>query len=250
MHDTFNGRPLGEERRPPGEAAERPIRRRPLHDEVTERLRDLIVEGRLVPGERVNEAALCERFGVSRTPLREALKVLASEGLVELLPRRGARVAAVRAEDVVQLFEVLGGLERTAAELAAARRSAKGLAALKRLQERIAAHHAAHERQDYFRVNTELHQAIVAQAGNPVLREMHERLMARVRRVRYQALLSQARWDEALGEHVAILEALEAGDAARAGELMHRHVRRTGEVVREALERGSGTAPKAGAEAG
>ena len=76
--------------------------------------------------------------------------------------------------------------------LAAARRTPKGLAALKRLQERIEAHHAAQERQDYFRVNTELHQAIVAQAGNPVLRETHERLMARVRRVRYQALLSQA----------------------------------------------------------
>jgi DNA-binding GntR family transcriptional regulator len=223
---------------------------RALYQDVAERLRQQIFGRELEPGAWIDELKLCAELGISRTPLREALKVLASEGLVELLPRRGARVAAVRAEDVVQLFEVLGGLERTAAELAAARRTAKGLAALKRLQERIAAHHAAHERQDYFRVNTELHQAIVAQAGNPVLREMHERLMARVRRVRYQALLSQARWDEALGEHVAILEALEAGDAARAGELMHRHVRRTGEVVREALERGSGTAPKAGAEAG
>lgn len=215
-------------------AATPPIRRRPLHDEVTERLRDMIVEGELAPGARVNEAALCEQLGVSRTPLREALKILAAEGLVELLPRRGARVATLGAAELGELFEVLSGLERTAAELAAVRASATDLAGLRQLQARIERHHAARNRHDYSHDNHALHEAIVALAGNAVLKEVHERLMTRVRRARYMALLSQERWDESVAEHARILTALEAGDAKRAGELMGQHVARTGEVVRAA----------------
>lgn len=215
--------------------AARPIRRRPLHDEVTERLRDMIVEGRLTPGARVNEAALCEQLGVSRTPLREALKILAAEGLVDLLPRRGARVAGLSATELGELFEVLSGLERTAAELAALRASEADLARLEELQARIEQHHDARNRHDYAHDNHALHETIVALAGNAVLKEVHARLMTRVRRARYMALLSQERWDESVAEHAAILAALAARDARRAGELMHRHVARTGEVVRAAL---------------
>ena len=124
LSNAVNGNPTPG---PPGaeEPATRLIRRRPLHDEAAERLRDMIVEGHLAAGERVNEADLCAQLGISRTPLREALKVLAAEGLVDLLPRRGARIARLGAREVGELFEVLGGLERTAAELAAARVTAK-----------------------------------------------------------------------------------------------------------------------------
>jgi DNA-binding GntR family transcriptional regulator len=237
LPNTINGETVPEHEG--GTAAAPPIRRRPLHDEVTLRLRDMIVEGRLVPGERVNEAALCEQLGVSRTPLREALKILASEGLVDLLPRRGARVAAMGAEELGELFEVLSGLERTAAELAAARVAEEDLARLHRLQERIEQHHAARNRHDYSHDNHALHEAIVALSGNTVLKEVHERLMTRVRRARYMALLSQERWDESVAEHADILAALEARDARRAGEMMHQHVARTGEVVRAALLRGA-----------
>jgi DNA-binding GntR family transcriptional regulator len=223
--------------------AARPIRRRPLHDEVTERLRDMIVEGELAPGERVNEVALCELLGVSRTPLREALKILAAEGLVDLLPRRGARVATLGAGELVELFEVLSGLERTAAELAATRATREDLARLARLQARIERHHAARNRHDYAHDNHALHEAIVKLAGNAVLKEVHERLMMRVRRARYMALLSQERWDESVAEHAGILAALEGGDARRAGELMHGHVARTGDVVRAALASGGEKTP-------
>jgi DNA-binding GntR family transcriptional regulator len=243
LSNAVNGNPTPE---PPGaeQPATRLIRRRPLHDEAAERLRDMIVEGHLAAGERVNEADLCAQLGISRTPLREALKVLAAEGLVDLLPRRGARIARLGAREVGELFEVLSGLERTAAELAAARVTAKDLARLRRLQQRIEQHHQARRRHEYFRENQALHEAIVALSGNVVLKETHARLMVRVRRARYAAILSQERWDESVREHAGILAALEAGDARRAGELMHRHVARTGEVVGAALD--PGTDPRGG----
>lgn len=217
------------------ELGTRLIRRRSLHDEVIERLRDMIVQGQLEAGERVNEAELCDQLGISRTPLREALKVLTSEGLIDLLPRRGARVARLGARELGDLFEVLSGLERTAAELAAARMTGKDFARLRRLQQRIEQHHHAGRRHEYFRENHALHEAIVALADNAVLAETHGRLMARVRRARYAAILSQERWDESVREHAEILAALEARDPRRAGELMHHHITRTGEVMRTAV---------------
>jgi DNA-binding GntR family transcriptional regulator len=212
---------------------------------VTDRLREMIFDGRLVAGERINEAALCAELGVSRTPLREALKVLGSEGLVNLLPRRGARVATLDAHEIGEVFEVLSGLERTAAELAARRMNAAGLARLRQLQQRIEQHHQARRRHEYFCQNDALHETIVALSSNAVLKETHARLLARVRRARYMATLSEERWDESVREHAEILTALETGNARLAGELMQRHVARTGEIVCSKLSaetdfRGSG----------
>lgn len=219
---------------------ERPRRRRiarwSLHQEVTDRLRDMIVEGELVPGERIAEGQLCEEFGVSRTPLREALKVLASEGLVEPIPNRGSRVTPITPEEVEELFEVVSGIERLAGELTAARASDKDLSRLRDMQERMEGHHRSGKRREYYRINEQVHRAVVALADNSVLKATHDTLMMRVRRARYLAILSQDRWDESVREHIAILEALEARDSARTGELIRQHVRRTGEVVRGSLE--------------
>ena len=246
---TINGQLTGEASEASDRAAASVISRRSLHDEVTDRLRDMIVEGKLAAGERVNEAALCEEFGVSRTPLREALKVLASEGLLHLLPRRGARVAGFDAREVREVFEVLGSLERMAAELAAERLTAIDLARLRRLQQRIEQHHRARRRHEYFRQNHALHEAIVALSGNSVLQETHTRLLARVRRARYMAILSGERWEELVREHAEILAALENRNAGLAGKLLHRHVARTGEIVcstlnaKSELDRGRSSAP-------
>jgi DNA-binding GntR family transcriptional regulator len=217
---------------------DRRIRRRPLHAEVTDRLRDMIVEGQLPAGGRINEAAVAEALGVSRTPLREALKVLASEGLVELLPSRGARVARITGVEIGQLFEVISGLERHAAELATRRMTKHDLDKLQGLHRRMERHHAARRRHDYFRLNHEIHNLIVALAGNAILESTHAKLMAKARRGRYLAILSEQRWDEAMAEHQELMAAIAAGDAARAGEVMLRHVRRTGEVVSAALDTG------------
>jgi len=214
-----------------------PIRRRSLHDEATERLRDMIIEGQLTAGNWINELDLCKKLGISRTPLREALKVLASEGLVELVPRRGARVAQLSIRETVDLFEALGALEGIAAEFAAARMSTADIEKLRRLQALIEQQHRAKNRLDYFRDNQTLHEAIVAFSGNSAIAEIHLRLIARVGSARYSAILSESRWNDAVQEHSEILGALERRDARRAGELMRQHVARTGEVVRESLDR-------------
>jgi DNA-binding GntR family transcriptional regulator len=217
------------------EAPPVPIRRRPLHDEAIERIRDMIVEGRLAAGEWINETELCQQLQISRTPLREALKVLATEGLVELVPRRGARVAQLSARELVDLFEALSGIEGLAAELAAARMSRVEFEKLRRLQTRIEQRHMAKDRLAYFHENHELHIAIVRCSGNSAIVDIHARLIARVRRARYQAILSEARWNAAVDEHAQILGALEKRDARQAGELMRAHVAHTGEVVRASM---------------
>jgi DNA-binding GntR family transcriptional regulator len=222
--------------------AERPrrrqVRRQSLHAQAIDQLRDMIVEGELAPGARIGESELCAQLGISRTPLREALKVLASEGLVELLPHRGARVTQVTAEQVGELFEVIAGLEGLAAELAVGRMIERDLERLRGMHDRMAQCHAEQRRHDYFRLNHKMHQLIVALAGNGVLAATHEQLMVRARRSRYMAILSLERWDEAMTEHVELMDALTRRDPEGAGAIWRRHVARTGEVVRAALESG------------
>jgi len=236
-------------RLPRSEPARDAISRRTLHADVTERLREMIVEGELAQGGRVDEKALCARLSISRTPLREALKVLAAEGLVELLPNRGARVTELTAPDVTALFELAAGLERMAAELAAERATARGLDELARLQESMERHHAARRRAEYFRTNQRIHDSVIALAGNDVLAGVHAGLMTRVRRARYQANATRERWDESVAEHRALLAALQARDAGAAGRCMREHVLATGAAVSAVLQpaaRGASGAPAGG----
>lgn len=193
----------------------------------------MIVEGELPPGGRVNEGTLSEQFGISRTPLREALKVLASEGLVELRPNRGTRVSAITPEEVGELFEVVSGIERLAGELAAVRMTERDIERLRALHERMERHYEAGERHDYFHLNQQIHNTIVSLAGNSVLEATHASLMVRVRRARYMAIQSPERWHESVQEHRAIMKALEARDAEATGNLLLHHVRGTGVVVKQ-----------------
>jgi len=208
----------------------RAIRRRSLHRHVTDRLRDMIVENELVAGARIDEKALCDLFEISRTPLREALKVLAAEGLVELLPNRGARVATLTEQDIVELFEVVSGIERMAAELAVDRASDAELAELRRAHDRMVRFHATRRRSDYFRLNHRIHNMVIELSGNELLVETHAQLMAKIRRARFTAILSQERWDQSMREHEALMKALEARDKI-AGEVLRDHVLATGRVL-------------------
>jgi DNA-binding GntR family transcriptional regulator len=210
-------------------------RPRPLHEEVVDRLRDMIIEGELAAGERLHEGSLADRLRVSRTPLREALKLLANEGLVDILPGRGARVSTISPDDIGELFEVISGLERLAAELAAKRMTARDFERLKRMHDRMAAHFAASERREYFALNHRIHVAIVAAAKNATLMATHDALMIKARRGRYTALASEERWQEAMQEHEALMQALAARDGQRAGEILFRHDLRTAETTRALL---------------
>jgi DNA-binding GntR family transcriptional regulator len=212
------------------------IDRPSLHEELVTRLRDLVVEGELPPGTRLNERLLCERFGVSRTPLREAVKVLASEELVELLPNRGAVVTALTSVVLRQLFEVMGALEGLAGELACQRIDDARLAAIRALHYQMLLHHTRAELPEYFRCNQQIHESIVDAAGNAVLASTYRSLSGRIRRARYMANQSQERWDRAVREHGEILKALSARDGRRLSDLLRRHLTNKLEVVIAAIE--------------
>ena len=217
-----------------------PVARATLHDQLVERLRDLIIEGELDPGARVPERALCERFGVSRTPLREALKVLASEGLLELLPHRGATVARLTAHDLDEMFPVMGALEALAGALACARITDQEMAELRALHYQMVLHHTRAELPEYFRLNQAIHELIMDAARNATLSRMYRGLAGRIRRARYVANMSQARWDQAVREHEAILAALEKRDGPALGRLLEEHLRNKCETVRESYLTGPG----------
>ena len=213
-----------------------PIARRSLHDEVIERIRDMIVEGEIAPGARVPEREFCERFGISRTPLREALKVLASEGIVQLLPNRGARVAALSATDIEELFEVLTRLESLAGELAAQRIAKRELVPIRRAHDAMVKSFRTGDLSSYFKLNQEIHQRIVDAAGNRTLHQLHEALAGRVKRARFMANLSNERWQQAVEEHERIIEALEARDGEALGRILELHLRRKAEAIKQTMQ--------------
>lgn len=213
----------------------RPIERRSLHDDVVERVRDMIVKGELPPGSRVPERVLCEQLGISRTPLREALKVLAYEGLLELPPNRGAVVTQLTVEDVDETFEVMGGLEALSGELACQRISEEAILEIRALHYQMILAYKRGELPLYFRLNQQIHEAIMAAAGNDTLRQVYDSLAGRVRRARYMANLSAERWRQAVEEHEAMLEALSARDGQRLAAILRDHLKNKAEVVKESL---------------
>lgn len=203
-----------------------------LHDTVVARLRDRIIEGALPPGARLAERQLCDSLGVSRTPLREALKVLAAEGIVELLPNRGARVARLDESDIENMFEVMGALEALAGRLACRRIGETELAEIGALHYEMMAQYIRRDLPAYFRLNQAIHAAIVAAAGNSILAATYHNLAIRMRRARYLANLSDERWQHAVAEHATILDALRARDGTRLAELLAEHLRNKSAVLR------------------
>ncbi len=198
--------------------------RRPLHEEAAERLRDLIVEGELTPGERITEQSLCDRMGLSRTPLREAIKTLTSEGLILLQPNRGASVASPSLEDIEDTFRVIGVLEALAGELACGNLGDDDVAEIRVLHYQMALHRTRGERLEYFKLNQRIHEKIVELSGNAVLLETHRRLGGRIRRHRFAANMAAERWDQAIREHEEMLEALNDRDGKRLAEVLRRHL--------------------------
>ena len=218
------------------QAAVSPISRRPLHEETVDRLRDLIVQGRLAPGERLNERVLCEQLGISRTPLREAIKLLATEGLVDLLPNRGAIVSHIDPARLAETLHVMGALEGLAGELACRHASAERIARIRALHQKMLIRYERGDLEGYFQYNQAIHLEIVEASGNAILASAYRQLNANVRRARYMANLSSERWSEAVREHEAILAALEARDVHQLKRLLQDHLANKLASVLKAVE--------------
>lgn len=221
---------------------------------VLERVRDHIVQGNLSGGERVPERQLCEMLGVSRTPMREALKALASEGLVELLPNRGARVRQLGRTEIRELFEVLAGLEAVAGRLAAERISEAELAEVEALHLKMYQYYLARDLAGYFRVNQQIHGLIVEAAGNAPLGTVYQSYTRRLAPFRYAANTDVygTRWSDAMREHEVMLELLRRRDGAGLADVMYRHlIHKSDTVLARMDEAGSMEAPAtAGRKAG
>ena len=212
------------------------IPRRSLHDELVERLRGLIVEGDLEPGGKISEKDLCAAYGVSRTPLREALKVLAREGLVVLTPHRGAHVSMLTVADLEEAFPVIGALEALAGELACERATDEEINVISMLHLKMETAYKTRDRRKYFRLNQQIHETMAQAARNPTLNGMRDMLNGRVSRARYFANISTARWDQAMKEHEALLTALKARDGALLGRILKEHLAHKLETLRGVIE--------------
>jgi len=217
-------------------AAPEPIIRRTLHDELLIRLRAMIIDGDLAPGEKVPEKDLCERFGVSRTPLREALKVLANDGLVTLTPNRGAVIADLTLEDLKEAFPVMGALEALAGEMACANITDSEIARIKELHKKMITHYETRELKPYFQINQQIHEMILAAANNQTLSSLYKSLEGRVRQARYLANMSTSRWTQAVQEHEQMILALEARDGAKLARILKNHLASKFETVNDAFQ--------------
>ena len=207
------------------------IDRQGLSAAVTARLRDMIVEGALPPGTRLNERMLCEQLNVSRTPLREAFKTLAVEGLVALQPNRGAVVAQMSVPDIEQTFEVMGALEGFSGELACARATDEEIAEVRALQFELMAAHARRDLPTYYKLNHTIHDRFNAMARNAVLTETYQQINARIQSLRFRSNFNQDKWDLAVKEHAAMLEALERRDGPALRLILQQHLRNKRDAV-------------------
>jgi len=203
-----------------------PISRKSLHSEVTDRIRQLIVESHLQPGQRVPELEISRDLGVSRTPIREALKVLASEGLVELLPLRGAVVKTFSKKDATDMLELMALLEVFAAEKAC-KAEQKKIEAVLAAHEKMKLLHAKGKRSEYFQINQQIHGAIVAMAENESLTLMHNALSKRMRSLRFSGNSTPDNWRNALNEHHEIASALQQRDVKKIKKAVGLHFENT-----------------------
>jgi DNA-binding GntR family transcriptional regulator len=211
------------------------IPRKSLHGELVAVLRDMILGGELKPGDKIPEAALCTRFGVSRTPLREATKVLAAEGLLQLLPNRGAMVAKITNAEIEELFPIMGALEGLAGEFACMKASEAEIAGIRKMHDEMVGCYERNEYASYAKLNRAIHEAFFTAARSPVLTGYFNNLIIRTHAIRFVARKSRERWREAVEDHEKMMAALEARDAPMLGELLREHLRHKIGMVSEAM---------------
>ena len=204
-----------------------------LHDEVAAKLRDRIFLGALAPGSFIDEPALCAELSISRTPLREALKVLTAEGLLRHEPRRGCFVSQITEQDLDEIFPVIALLEGRCAFEAARNATDADLAALEQLHDRLQRNAKGKRITEYYETNFAIHEAIILLANNRWLAQVIGDLRKIVKLARLQQLHAPGRLEQSLSEHMAVYAALKAHDAEGAEAAMRTHLTRQRVALRE-----------------
>lgn len=209
------------------------IPRAALHEQVAHRLRQMLVENRIPPGAKLNERELSEVLNVSRTPLREAIKMLAAEGLVELLPNRGAIAVELSEADVLNTFEVMSGLEALSGALAAERITEAELDEIKAMHYEMLAAYTRRDLPAYYQLNSAIHRAINAAAKNPVLTATYNQVNARLQALRFRSNQDGEKWKGAVREHELMIQALSARDPQAMRTVLGQHLNNKLDVVIE-----------------
>ncbi len=207
-----------------------------LHEGTFQKLRSLLVEGVIAPGSKLNERELAESLNVSRTPIREAIKRLAADGLVELIANRGAIAVQLSHADVVHTFDVIAQLEGYSGELAAKNISAATLSELEALQYEMMASYARRDLSNYYKLNLRIHHLINQAANNPVLTQLFSQVNARIEALRFRSNQNGVKWEKAVEEHQEMIDALKAHDSERMRKVMIQHVMNKRDVVIELLK--------------
>jgi DNA-binding GntR family transcriptional regulator len=206
-----------------------------LHEFATRRLREMIVKNELGPGERLHEQALSETLGVSRTPVREAIRALTAEGLVEVLPNKGAVVREMTVNEVLDAFQVIGALDSLVGELALANMTLQDLADLEDMHDRMRSRFEADDLFGYFKANQEIHRRLVAMSGNATLERQLQALNAQVQPYRYSVNIERESWKRSMRDHEAIMVALRDRDPNALARLLRQHLPVKSDVVRHAF---------------
>lgn len=212
-----------------------PIERPTLHAIVVSRIRDMVIEGSLPAGVRIHEGQLGEQLGISRTPLREALKVLASEGLVELIPSRGAVVTTLTPKAAQDMLDVLKQLEAMAAPLICQHASDEDIREIRRLHDEMLGFYANRSRLEYFKLNQQIHSRLISLAGNQSLSLVYEILQTKMKRIRFIGDQREESWQAAVEDHEEIIAALESRDCAALTAAMVEHVAKSWDRIKSAL---------------
>ena len=202
----------------------RTIEKKTLHQEIANTLRDMIMSGELKEGDKIKEDQLCELMGISKTPLREALRVLSAEGLIRLVPNRGAYVSTPTFEEIKEMFDVMSVLEGECARASAQRMTEKDFVTLNKLHEKLEESFRQRNQKDYIRINNSYHTLLQELAGNRILNQIINGLRQKILLYRFQSLNLPERFEQSIREHRDLLEAFRKRDPGKAEDLMRHHL--------------------------
>ncbi len=218
------------------------INRNPLHSQVAATVRDRIMQGELRPADRLSEIALCEELEISRTPLREAFKLLEAEGLVTIRPHKGAIVAEISIQEIGEVFDLLAPLEALGVRLAMTRMSAEDKSRIVALHDQMIQFYESGDREGCFLTDYEFHNTLIGFAQHDVLQTTHQSLSNRSQRGRYLApRFDQQKLDIAMAAHRELIVSIKDDEIEKSAQIMHDHVTLTGKFVVDTL-RDSGVA--------
>jgi len=202
------------------------IKKKTLYKEIADNLRDMIIAGKLKEGDKIKEEALCSLMGTSRTPLREAIRVLSSEGLIELIPNHGAYVSKPTFVEIKEMFDVMTVLEGVCARTAAEKMNDKALSTLEKLHEKLEEKCDQRDQKEYIRYNNQYHSFVQELAGNRTLNQIVNGLRQKILLYRYQSLSLPGRFEDSIQEHRELLEAFRRRDPEKAETLMKIHLKK------------------------